>query len=57
MDTDLKKLILMNPSAELNREHVKITIYNILCAFKFMETANIVHRDIKPANILVDKYC
>ena len=29
----------------------------MLCAFKYMESANIVHRDIKPANILIDKYC
>ena len=29
-------------------------VYKLLCAFKFIHSANVIHRDIKPANILID---
>lgn len=32
-------------------------VYNLLCAVKYLHTANVLHRDLKPANILVNEDC
>ena len=29
----------------------------MLCAGKFLATANVIHRDLKPANILINRFC
>ena len=29
--------------------------YNLLCAVKFIHSANIIHRDLKPCNILMNE--
>ena len=57
VQNDLKKML-----SELNEEnfsemHVKVIIYNILCAVNFLRSVNLMHRDIKPHNILVDSNC
>ena len=54
MDSDLKKLLHNSKAVELDENHVKTILYNILCALNFIHSANIMHRDIKPANILID---
>lgn len=54
-DLDLRKLLSDNYF--LSEENVENLIYNILCALKFLHSANIVHRDLKPDNILVDLNC
>lgn len=41
----------------MDEEHIKIIIYNILSATKYMHSANVVHRDLKPANILINDEC
>ena len=28
-------------------------VYNLLCAVKYLHTANVIHRDLKPENILL----
>jgi serine/threonine protein kinase len=54
---DLKKMIqLVEPDA-FEEQHIKIIMYNLLCAINFLHSANIMHRDIKPANLLVDETC
>lgn len=54
-DLDLRKLLSDNYF--LTEKNVENLIYNILCALKFLHSANIVHRDLKPDNILVDLNC
>lgn len=56
MPGDLRSL-LNNKKMALEEEHILIIIYNILCAIKFLHSANIMHRDIKPANILINNEC
>ena len=29
----------------------------MLCAAKFLASANVIHRDLKPANILINRFC
>lgn len=56
-ETDLKTLIELGAKSGLNTDHIKIIIYNTLCALKFLHSSNVVHRDLKPANILINKNC
>jgi serine/threonine protein kinase len=53
-ETDLKALIQMGPNSGFTEEHLKIILYNTLCALKYLHSANIIHRDIKPSNILIN---
>lgn len=32
-------------------------VYNLLCAVRYLHSANVLHRDLKPANILVNEDC
>jgi len=34
-----------------------LVVYNLLCAVKYLHSANVLHRDLKPANILVNEDC
>ena len=38
---------------KISDHHLKIIIYNILCAVNYLHSANILHRDLKPANFLI----
>lgn len=53
--TDLKKLIDLSPRSNLKEKHIIIILYNLLCALKFMHSANVIHRDLKPSNILINE--
>lgn len=59
VDQDLKQIFtessIMPPS--FDRDHVKIILYNILCAINYLQTANIIHRDLKPGNLLITDTC
>ena len=55
--TDLKKLIEVSAKSNLNKRHLTVILYNLLCSIKFMHSANIIHRDIKPSNILINEQC
>ena len=38
-----------------NEEHIKIIIYKILSALKYLHENGIIHRDLKPQNIIFEK--
>lgn len=42
MDTDLEKII--KDEQYLQAEHIKIVLYQILKALKYMQSANVIHR-------------
>ena len=46
--------MLSNPKYQFEEDHAVVVLYNILCALKFLHTANVMHRDLKPANILIN---
>jgi serine/threonine protein kinase len=56
---DLKSMFRekYNNSFSFSEEHLKVVMYNLLCAIKFMHSANVIHRDLKPSNILIDSDC
>ena len=37
----------------ISNQHIKVILYNMLCAVNFLHSAKIMHRDLKPANILI----
>lgn len=53
MPRDLKA-VFNDEKMMLKEEHVVVILYNMLCAAKFLHSANVVHRDIKPANVLIN---
>ena len=44
----------INNNQTLLKEEVVHMAYKILCAIKFLHSANVIHRDITPSNILFD---
>ena len=57
MDSDLKKVLNNSSEMELTETHVTALMYNLICALKFVHSADVMHRDLKPANILVNNDC
>ena len=55
MDTDLD--VIINSNQALSEQHVQYFIYQVLCAVKYIHSANVIHRDIKPSNILCNEDC
>ena len=57
IESDLRKVIGQARQIEYTEDHVKLILYNILRAIKYLHSANIIHRDLKPGNILIDSDC
>jgi len=58
LESDLKHVMSAAGSLEdFTYDHAVQITYNILCAIKYMHSANVLHRDLKPANILIDEDC
>ena len=55
--SDLAMVIKNGVTATISQDNLKLIFYNLLCALKFLHSANILHRDIKPANLLINKDC
>lgn len=54
-ESDLKKVI--KSAIHLQLLHIKTVVYNIICAVKYIHSADVLHRDLKPANILINEDC
>lgn len=55
METDLTHVIRNNP--QLNSDHHRYFVYQILRGLKYIHSANVIHRDLKPSNLLVNSDC
>lgn len=55
MATDLHRVIYSRHA--LSDEHIAFFMYQMLCAMKYVHSANVIHRDLKPSNILVNANC
>lgn len=47
----------MGQDEYIDEKHVKVILYNLLCAMNFLHQSNVIHRDIKPGNLLIDMQC
>ena len=50
--SDLKKLF--KSPIHLNFIHIQTLTYNIICALKYLHSAEVLHRDLKPEDIMLD---
>ncbi|CCI46350.1 unnamed protein product [Albugo candida] len=55
METDLHRVI--NSKEPLSSDQIAYMTYQMLCALRYMHSAQVIHRDIKPSNILVNRDC
>ena len=42
---------------KLSEEQFLTIAYNLICAVRYIHSANIIHRDLKPSNILLKSNC
>ena len=54
---DLSSTISRGYLKGMRDEYLKFIFYNLLCAVRYMHSANVVHRDLKPSNILINGEC
>jgi serine/threonine protein kinase len=55
MELDMHHVILENP--DLQTDHHRFFIYQILRGIKYVHSANVIHRDLKPENLLLNSDC
>ena len=53
----MRKAIKKGVLSGISHDQLKLIFYNLLCAIKFMHSANVLHRDLKPGNILINEDC
>jgi len=53
MNCDLSYLACATPTYSLSLEDIQFIMYRIICALRYLHSAEITHRDINPTSILV----
>ena len=57
LPNNLRQIMVENVVGGRSEYQLKVICYNMLCAIKFLHSANIMHRDVKPDNLLIDGNC
>ena len=55
--SDLWSTIEKGTMRGISQQHTKLILYNLLCALKYIHSANVMHRDLKASNILINQEC
>mmetsp|Transcript_575 Transcript_575/g.1143 ORF Transcript_575/g.1143 Transcript_575/m.1143 type:complete len:427 (-) Transcript_575:289-1569(-) len=55
MPTDLRRLL--RSRTELNHDHIKYLLFQIMRGVGYLHSAKVFHRDLKPDNLLVNSKC
>jgi len=53
VENDLKNVL--KSCIYLTPQHIKVILYNLLCALYYLHSTEVLHRDLKPANVLIDE--
>lgn len=56
-ELDLRSFMFRARDLSFGKDHLRIVLYNLLCAMSYCHSSNVIHRDIKPANILINQKC
>eukprot|EP00347_Sterkiella_histriomuscorum_P021431 403334001 len=56
MQQTLLELLQGQPEGKLNRDQVRLIVYQMVKALAYMHSKNAVHRDIKPENMMLSRF-